>query len=105
MLRVFTLIAAVLMLSFSPRQQDALKWYQWNEGYPIAQKQGKMILVDAYTDWCGWCKKMDRDTYTNSDVIKKLNQHFIIVKFNPEQREKVYQVDSKSYNARSKEHT
>lgn len=65
-------------------QNDKLVWYDWNTGYEKAIKEHKIVLVDAYTDWCGWCKKMDRDTYTNPEVIKKLNQHFIAIKFNPE---------------------
>src|SRR4051812_21578649 len=65
-------------------QNDKLVWYGWNEGYEKAIKENKIVLVDAYTDWCGWCKKMDRDTYANPEVIKKLNQHFIAIKFNPE---------------------
>lgn len=86
--------------SFTPGEGDGLKWYSWNEGYPLAMKNKKIILVDAYTDWCGWCKKMDRDTYANADIIKKLNQHFIVIKFNPELRDLTYNVDSVTYTAR-----
>lgn len=90
----------VLFSSFKPLDEDSLKWYSWNEGYPIAIKQKKIVLVDAYTDWCGWCKKMDRDTYTHAEVIKKLNKYFIVVKFNPELRDLTYNVDSVTYSAR-----
>ena len=73
-------------------QDDKLLWLDWNEGYAKAVKTGKIVLVDAYTDWCGWCKKMDRDTYTNTDIIKKINQHFVPVKFNPELKDKIYKI-------------
>ena len=88
-----------ILVSFAPKQQETLKWYSWNEGYPLAQKQGKILLIDAYTDWCGWCKRMDRDTYANADVVKKLNQHFIAIKFNPELSDLKYKVDSQTYTA------
>jgi len=65
-------------------QSEKLVWEEWNSGYEKAIKQNKIILVDAYTEWCGWCKKMDKDTYANPEVIKKINQHFIAIKFNPE---------------------
>jgi thiol:disulfide interchange protein len=69
----FTLV--LMLTSFAPPQKPAqhveLTWYGWNEGYAKALKEGKIVLVDAYTDWCGWCKKMDRDTYTNPTIIKK----------------------------------
>lgn len=73
-------------------QSEKLVWEDWNTGYAKAVKQNKIILIDAYTEWCGWCKKMDRDTYTNADVIKKLNQHFVIIKFNPEIEHNGYKV-------------
>lgn len=94
------LLSFFLFSSFSAPKENELKWYEWNEGYPIALKEGKLILVDAYTDWCGWCKKMDRDTYSNADVIKKLNKNFIVIKFNPEQRDKTYDIDGQTYSAR-----
>ncbi len=47
-----------------------------------AKTNNKFVLIDVYTDWCGWCKRLDRDTYTNSDVIAYLNKTFICVKVN-----------------------
>lgn len=61
-----------------------LKWYGFEEGYKLAVNNKKILLVDAYTEWCGWCKVMDRETYTNPEVITALNNDFICVKFNPE---------------------
>lgn len=97
---VFLVFGWFLLSSFANPQDQELKWYQWNEGYPLAVKEKKIVLVDAYTDWCGWCKKMDRDTYSNPDIIKKLNKHFVVIKFNPEQREKTYEIDGQTYSAR-----
>ncbi len=94
------ILVMAIFCSFKSVTDDGLKWYSWNEGYPLAVKSKKIILVDAYTDWCGWCKKMDRDTYSNVDVIKKLNKHFIVIKFNPELRDLTYNVDSIQYSAR-----
>jgi len=61
-----------------------VKWHSFDEGLVKAKKENKFVLVDFYTDWCGWCKKMDSDTYANSEVIKYLDSHFILVKLNPE---------------------
>jgi len=63
---------------------NKLQWFEYVEGYNKAKAENKILLVDAYTDWCGWCKVMDRETYTNADVIAALNQDFVCVKFNPE---------------------
>jgi uncharacterized protein YyaL (SSP411 family) len=98
-LLAFTLL--LLFVSFSSSNDSAeLKWLDWNTGYPLAKKQNKIILVDAYTDWCGWCKKMDRDTYTNSDIIKALNKDFIVIKFNPELENIVYELDGNKITGR-----
>jgi uncharacterized protein YyaL (SSP411 family) len=95
----FTLL--LLFGSFSPSNDiPELKWLDWNTGYPLAKKQNKIILVDAYTDWCGWCKKMDRDTYTNPDIIKALNKDFIVIKFNPELDDIVYELDGNKITGR-----
>lgn len=61
-----------------------IKWLSFNEGLEKASKESKMIIIDFYTDWCGWCKKMDKDTYNKSAVIAKINEKFIPVKLNPE---------------------
>jgi thioredoxin-related protein len=61
-----------------------LQWFEYVDGYNKAKAENKILLVDAYTDWCGWCKVMDRETYTNAEVIAALNQDFVCVKFNPE---------------------
>jgi len=49
-----------------------------------AKKEHKYILADVYTDWCGWCKKLDKDVFTNSAVISYLQKDFICVKVNAE---------------------
>jgi uncharacterized protein YyaL (SSP411 family) len=53
-------------------------------GYKKAIATNKILLVDAYTDWCGWCKVMDRETYTDPAVLAILEKDFVCVKFNPE---------------------
>ncbi|MDP3928336.1 MAG: DUF255 domain-containing protein [Bacteroidota bacterium] len=90
----------LIFSSFNKPAEEELKWYKWNDAYPLAQKEGKILLIDAYTDWCGWCKKMDRDTYSKQEVIQKINKHFIAVKFNPELRDLTYTIDGQTFSAR-----
>jgi uncharacterized protein YyaL (SSP411 family) len=77
------IILCTLSLSFKPADQE-LKWLGFDEGYKLSQKTGKVMLVDVYTDWCGWCKRMDKDTYSKSEIIEFINKNYIPVKFNPE---------------------
>lgn len=72
-------------------------WYNWEEGYAYAKKNNKIILVDAYTDWCGWCKVMDKKTYANASIKTALKKDFVSIKINPE-RPKSFKIGSKSYS-------
>src|SRR5688572_14422721 len=78
---LIALVVPLLTLSFTPTED--IKWENWNDGYSKAVKQKKIALVDCYTDWCGWCKRMDKDTYAKEDIAKKINKHFVPIKFNP----------------------
>ena len=50
------------------------------------EKQPKKIFIDVYTDWCGWCKRMDATTFQDPKVAAYLNENFYPVKFNAEQK-------------------
>lgn len=52
-----------------------------SDGIKEAKSKQKPVMVDFYTDWCGWCKKLDKDTYSNPKV-QNLAQKFICVKVN-----------------------
>ena len=50
-----------------------------------ARKDKKLVMVDVYTDWCGWCKKLDADTYSDPKVVKQADQ-FVAVKVDAEDK-------------------
>lgn len=76
---------------------EKLKWMTLAEAKEAMQTQKKPILIDLYTDWCGWCKVMDKKTYTNAKVIAYLQEHFYPVKLNAETRDAVIW-NEKTYN-------
>jgi len=61
-----------------------IKWMDFNTGFAQAKKEGKIAIIDCYTDWCGWCKEMDKKTFTNDTIINRINDNYIAIKFNPE---------------------
>src|SRR5262249_52298361 len=61
-----------------------LRWFNWNQGVAEAAATKRPILVDVYTDWCGWCKRMDRDVYAREDVRGYLKRYFVVVKLDAE---------------------
>ena len=68
---------------------ETINWMSWEEAIEKNKKAQKKIFIDLYTDWCGWCKKMDKSTFVDPDVVKYLNEHFISIKFNAEQKEPI----------------
>lgn len=52
-------------------------WVKYDEGLEMAKETGKHIMVNFTTAWCGYCKKMKKETFSNPDVIKFLNENFI----------------------------
>ena len=69
--------------------QEKVKWYTIEEALALNKKEPRKIIIDVYTDWCGWCKKLDRDTYSNATIAQYMNEKYYPVKFNAEQKEDV----------------
>ena len=61
-----------------------VEWMSLSEVAANMQKEKRPILIDLYTDWCGWCKVMDKKTYSNKNVSAYLQQKFYSVKLNAE---------------------
>lgn len=73
-------------------------WEDFNAGYQKARKQKKLVFIDTYTHWCWYCKKMDRETFADPNVIRKIKENFIAIKFNPEIDTLRYSLDGKEYS-------
>ena len=89
------LFAAVLFVLPAKSQSqaapstDKIKWMDFEEAVAMNQKKPKKIFIDMYTDWCGWCKKMDASTFVNPVIVKYMNDNFYAVKFNAERKDAV----------------
>lgn len=67
-----------------------LKWTTFEDLAKAGKnKENKKYLVDVYTEWCGWCKVMDKKTFTDPKVQEYLRKNFHIVKFDAEQKQPV----------------
>lgn len=92
-------MVALLSSETSAGEQSRLKWMGFNEGVSEARKSGKKVMIDVYTDWCGWCKKMDKDTYSEETVVDYLNNKYVAIKINAESATTL-QYQGKSYTER-----
>jgi len=61
----------------------------FNDALTKAKSENKKVIVDVYTDWCGWCKKMDAEAYSNDEVKKIIEDNFVFVKLNAEGKNKI----------------
>ncbi len=92
----FSLLAVLLCLTFSLAAQqirydrvDFQEDPEWSKVLAQARRTGKVIFFDGYTTWCGPCKMMDRDVFTQAQVANYFNQKFINVKYDMEKDEGV----------------
>lgn len=68
---------------------EAIQWMSWEEAQEAMAKEPKKIVVDIYTDWCGWCKRMDAATFQQNYIAEYINENYYAVKFNAEQKEDI----------------
>lgn len=76
---------------------DGINWVSFETAVELAKKDNKNIFIDFYTDWCGWCKVMDKNTFANPIIAALMNQYFHAVKFNAESKEPI-EYNGKTYN-------
>ena len=86
---LFVIGIMIVASSFRPAEEAEVEWLTFEEAIALHEKQPKKLLIDLYTDWCGWCKVMDRETYSKAEIADYINENFYPVKFNAEQREPV----------------
>lgn len=65
-------------------EDKKITWLSIEEVEEKVKTEPRMIFVDVYTDWCGWCKKMDKATFADPSVAAYVNKHFYAVKMNAE---------------------
>lgn len=65
----------------------SIKWHEYlTEALKLARENNKPVMVDTYTSWCGWCKKMDKETFADQSIIE-LSSSFVCLRVNPEEDE------------------
>lgn len=89
---IYTQISLLFLvfIGFNAHAQD-INWISWEEAVKLSQTdaQPKKIFVDVYTDWCGWCKKMDKNTFQHPEVAKYMQDNFYMVKMDAEGKDPI----------------
>ena len=88
----------------SPVAKPVIKWYKFEEALALNNKYPKKkIFIDVYTEWCGWCKKMDAGAFRDSAIAVYMNEHFYPVKFDAERKDTINVNGTKYVNSNPNE--
>ena len=107
---LFTLLLLIPSLAFADGARDSVKtrapkqaekkadnsidaneivWRNYEDGLQLAKEQGKQILIDFSTAWCGYCKKMERETFKDASVIDFVNSNFVAIKVDGDSKREI----------------
>lgn len=87
--KVLFIITSVFISAVAFSQGKEVKWLTLQEAEKLATVNPRPIVIDTYTDWCGWCKRLDQDTFSNPVIAQILNNKFYPVKFDAEGKDPV----------------
>jgi len=68
---------------------ETIQWLTWEQAMQKSNVEKKKFIVDVYTDWCGWCKRMDAATFRQPEIAKYVNENYYAIKFNAEYKEDI----------------
>ncbi len=93
MRNILSIVIAILLSSTLNAQhgkkESLVKWYTFEEAVKLQKDKPKTLLIDMYTDWCGWCKVMDTTTFVHPQIANYINTYFYPVKFDAERKDTV----------------
>ncbi|MDR7131245.1 thioredoxin-related protein [Algoriphagus sp. 4150] len=70
-------------------QSSGIEWLSFEELDAKIDQEPKKVLIYFYTDWCTYCRKMEKEVFTNTKLIDLINQEYFAVKFDAESQEEV----------------
>ncbi len=86
---IFTSLITISAHSQQAAPTEGIKWYTVEEAMAAAAKSPRKIMIDVYTKWCGPCKMMSQNTFTDPKFIEYMNANYYCVKFDAESADPV----------------
>ena len=76
-----TIVLTLCLLVATTISAQEIHWMSFEDAVAMTKNEGntKKVFIDVYTDWCGWCKKMDKDTFQNPEVAQYMQENFYMV--------------------------
>jgi len=79
------MVAVIGWSSTFAQTATPIKWMSFEEAVEKTKTEKRKIFIDVFTEWCGWCKVMDKSTFPDAEIAKLLNEKFYAVKLDAEQ--------------------
>jgi thioredoxin-related protein len=79
-----TAISLLLCAPLSAQEAESVHWLSFEQLEDSLEVQPKKVFIDFYTDWCVYCRKMDKVVFTKREVIELLNEEYYAVRFDAE---------------------
>ena len=89
LLSIFFAYPPKTTLEEKPANEGPVEWMSFQEAVERNKKEKRKIFIDIYTDWCGWCKVMDKNTFSHPVIAKYLNEKYYAVKLDAEMKDTV----------------
>ncbi len=86
---ILSLVLAAFIFPKDAVAADRIKWYSYDQGSSLAKDKGLKIMVHFYAEWCRYCVKMEKETFSDKAVISYLNRHFVPIKVNSDKERKL----------------
>lgn len=91
------LLAFLSVFALEIANAQVINWVSLDQALALQKKEPRKIIMDVYTNWCGPCKMLDKNTFQNKDVAAYVNKHYYAVKFNAEGND-VIKYDGKTFS-------
>jgi thioredoxin-related protein len=92
-MKFYFLIILILIFNSNSIFAQEIKWMSMGEAQEAQKSIPKKIFMDVYTEWCGPCKLLDKNTFQNPDVSRYIIENYYVVKFNAEGIEQIKYYD------------
>jgi len=86
---IFVLALGDSVLGQNAEEKKKINWLDIETAQEKLKDEPKKLIVDVYTTWCGWCKKMDAGTFSHPVIVDYINEHYYAVKLNAESKKEI----------------